>query len=132
LYRKYWLTIGQNRWRFGSPDGLVLGQHVRTVIRRHVKVRGTASPFDGNLLYWAQRLRHHPLLQRRLAVLLQRQQGRCAACALLFRDGDRLEIDHIVPRSEGGTVEITNLQVLHRHCHDQKQERRASDTHATA
>jgi RNA-directed DNA polymerase len=123
LYRRYWTTIGQNHWRFGSPAGLVLAQHVRTAIRRHVKVRGVASPFDGNLVYWVQRLRTHPLVQRRIAILLQRQQGRCPACALLFRDTDRLEIDHIVPRSQGGTTDATNLQVLHRHCHDQKQER---------
>jgi RNA-directed DNA polymerase len=89
-----------------------------------VKVRGVASPFNGNLVYWAQRLRHHPMLQRRLAVLLHRQQGRCPTCSLLFRDTDRLEIDHIVPQSQGGTNNLDNLQVLHRHCHDRKQERR--------
>ena len=98
LRRKYSLTIGQNHWRFGSPVGLVLAQHERTTIRRHVKGRGTASPFDGNLIYWGQRLRDHPLVRRRLALLLKRQDGRCPACSLLFRDTDRLEIDHIEPQ----------------------------------
>jgi RNA-directed DNA polymerase len=39
-----------------------LVHHADTPIRRHVKVRGSASPYDGNLVYWAQRLRNHPLL----------------------------------------------------------------------
>jgi RNA-directed DNA polymerase len=116
-------TIAQNHWRFGASDGLVLAQHVRTTTRRHVKVRGVASPFDGNLPYWSQRLRNHPMLQRRLAVLLHRQQGRCPACSLFFRDTDRLEVANIVPQAPGGTSDHVNLQVLYRHCHDQKQER---------
>src|SRR5579884_3697556 len=31
-----------------------------------------------------------------------------------------LEIDHIVPKSLGGTNTYGNCQVLHRHCHDQR------------
>jgi RNA-directed DNA polymerase len=31
-----------------------------------------------------------------------------------------LEIDHIIPKSLGGKNNDRNLQVLHRHCHDQK------------
>jgi 5-methylcytosine-specific restriction endonuclease McrA len=97
-----------------------LARHDATPIRYHVKVRGTASPFDGHLVYWSQRLQRHPLANGRLGQLLQLQQGKCLFCGLHLRDGDRLEIDHLVPTSLGGTDQIGNLQVLHRHCHDQK------------
>jgi len=43
-----------------------------------VKVRGTASPFNADLVYWFQRLRQHPLTVGRVAILLKRLQGRCA------------------------------------------------------
>ncbi|MFO7092648.1 HNH endonuclease, partial [Limnospira platensis] len=33
---------------------------------------------------------------------------------------DLIEIDHIVPRSQGGKDDYKNLQLLHRHCHDDK------------
>jgi len=39
---------------------------------------------------------------------------------LTFRDGDIFEIDHIIPRRLGGANGYTNLQLLHRHCHDTK------------
>jgi len=39
---------------------------------------------------------------------------------LFFKTGDLLEIDHILPKRLGGTDTYSNLQVLHRHCHDQK------------
>lgn len=44
----------------------------------------------------------------------------CRYCGLTFKDGDIWEIDHIVPKSLGGTNTYGNCQVLHRHCHDQR------------
>jgi len=118
--RRYWQTVGRAHWRFATPDGIRLTQHAGTVIRRHVKVQGTASPFDGNLVYWATRLQHHPVTNGTLGKLLARQHGRCGICRLTFRDDDDIEIDHILPQSLGGTDVLTNLMALHRHCHDQR------------
>ena len=107
---------------FSTPDGLRLVHHADMPIQRHVKVRGKASPYDGNLVYWAQRLRDHPLTSSRVALLLKRQEGRCARCGLLFTDSDRdcIEVDHMIPRSRGGAHDPTNMQALHGHCHDEK------------
>ncbi|GLV54750.1 hypothetical protein KDH_15970 [Dictyobacter sp. S3.2.2.5] len=63
---------------------------------------------------------HHPDLPANKAKLLKQQQGKCAKCGLYFKDGDLLEIDHIIPKSQGGKDEYKNMQLLHRHCHDQK------------
>ena len=30
------------------------------------------------------------------------------------------EVDHIIPKAEGGKDDYKNLQLLHRHCHHQK------------
>ena len=37
-----------------------------------------------------------------------------------------MEIDHIIPKSRGGKKEYKNLQLLHRHCHDDKTARDGS------
>jgi RNA-directed DNA polymerase len=124
VFRKYWHRNNKARGRleFSTPDGLRLVHHADMPIQRHVKVRGTASPYDGNLVYWAQRLRNHPLTSSRVALLLKRQEGRCARCGLLFTDRDRdcIEVDHVIPRSRGGAHDPTNMQALHGHCHDEK------------
>jgi RNA-directed DNA polymerase len=83
-------------------------------------VKGTASPFDGTLVYWTTRLQHHPLTNGTLGKLLARQQGRCGIGGLSFRDDECIEIDHILPQSLGGTDALTHLMALHRHCHDQR------------
>ncbi|MDH6107235.1 HNH endonuclease, partial [Anabaenopsis tanganyikae CS-531] len=49
-----------------------------------------------------------------------RQKGKCPECGHYFRDGDVMEVDHILPLSKGGKDEYKNLQLLHRHCHDKK------------
>lgn len=119
IVRKYW-EVELGRWRFTSPDGSALQSHTTVKIRRHVKVRGDASPYDGNLTYWAQRLSDHPLVNSRLATVLRWQKGRCGFCGLAFKPDDLIELDHLIPRVLGGRDVVTNLQALHRHCHDQK------------
>jgi len=120
---KYWRTIkGKTRTFATSDDSTmhILRRHTSTPIQRHIKVKGQASPFDGNLLYWAKRLKDHPLTKTTLGKLLQKQQGKCRWCELLFWEEDQIEIDHITPKSEGGGEELSNKFALHRHCHDQR------------
>jgi RNA-directed DNA polymerase len=94
--------------------------HELTRIQRFVKVKGTASPYDGNLVYWAKRLKDHPLMASEKARLLSMQNGQCPRCGLYFRDGDLLETDHAIPTALGGRDDISNKWVYHRHCHDEK------------
>jgi RNA-directed DNA polymerase len=123
---KYWAVDKGGGWTFATQEGHVLRKHNATPIVRHVKVRGKASPYDGNLIYWSQRLQDHPMLRSRVGSLLKAQGGKCAYCGLLLRDGDMLEVDHIIPHILGGDESMKNLQVMHRHCHDQKTARDGS------
>ena len=120
---KYWRTIGTNNWRFACNLGelnYVLPRHPETKIVRHVKVKGDASPYDGNINYWATRMGRHPEVKPSVARLLKKQKGNCNYCHLAFKPGDKIEIDHIVPRQAGGNKLKDNLQLLHKHCHDVK------------
>jgi len=127
IFQRYWHREDGKRWVFAVPvqseEGrglLKLRRHNQTVIQRHVKVGGSASPYDGNLVYWSQRLKHHPLMESTRAKLLQTQQGMCPRCGLYFRDDDVLEIDHILAVVLGGKDTLANKWVYHRHCHDEK------------
>lgn len=117
---KYWGIDEGKGWTFRSKGKANLKGHSSTAIKRHTKIRGTASPYDGNLIYWAQRLKTHPLTDSRTGYLLKQQEGRCVWCGLHFRDGDLLETDHFIPKRLGGDDRMINLQLLHRHCQDQK------------
>src|SRR6266849_2865332 len=114
---KYWKQV-DGRDTFCTPLGAKLRLHRDTMIQRHEKVRGTASPYDGNLLYWSQRLNAHPLMHARKAKLLQKQQGKCRWCELTFRDEEILEVDHI--DHDHSNDRLSNLMLLHLHCHDER------------
>jgi RNA-directed DNA polymerase len=65
-------------------------------------------------------LGRHSDVSARVSKLLQKQKGTCWECGLYFRDGDLMEVDHIIPLAIGGKDVFHDLQLLHRHCHDQK------------
>jgi RNA-directed DNA polymerase len=120
ISEKYWHPR-EGQWTFKTTDGIKLWRHSDTSIRRHTKVTGTRSPYDGDWVYWATRLGRHPEIPRTWATLLKRQGGRCSWCGLYFKHGeDMVERDHIIPTSRGGDGKTTNLQLLHGHCHDVK------------
>jgi RNA-directed DNA polymerase len=118
---KYWRIDDGQGWVFRPPNSKWrLCRHAKTPIRRHVKVQGLRSPYDGDWLYWSKRLGRHPEVSARVAKLLKTQQGKCQECGLYFKDGEKIEVDHIIPKSSGGNDAYYNLQLLHRHCHHQK------------
>ena len=127
---KYWQTIGEDNWvfatRYEGENPRRLLSHGATEIVRHVKVKGDASPYDGNLVYWSTRMGQHPEVTKTVATLLKKQKGKCAYCELHFTEESVLEVDHIIPKSKGGKDEYKNKQLLHRHCHDEKTARDGS------
>jgi len=126
IKNKYWQTVGGNNWVFATrqegKNPLRLINHAVTPIVRHVKVKGESSPYDGNLVYWSIRLGKNPELSNKVTKTLKQQKGKCTHCEVHFKTDDVWEIDHIIPKSQGGKDKYKNLQLLHRHCHDKKTE----------
>ena len=123
---KYWIKIGKNNWNFATrnkeanPLRLIPHTEYGSSSTRYVKVKGKASPFDGNLVYWSTRMGRSSDMPTQKASLLKRQRGVCPWCCLNFREGDLLEVDHKISKALGGKNEYKNLQLLHGHCHDEK------------
>jgi RNA-directed DNA polymerase len=122
IARKHWHPE-RGTWEFTAPDGLRLYRHNRKHIRPHTKVAGRRSIYDGDWAYWATRLGRHPALPVSVAILLKKQQGKCPWFGLYIRTEDVRENDHILPRIADGTDDLSNRQLLHGHCHDEKTRR---------
>lgn len=117
---KYWRTVGDRHWCFSTENGVELLTHTNTPIKRHIKVKGEASPYNGDWTYWSKRRGEYPETPTRVATLIKRQKGICPHCGLYFTCIDLVEVDHIEPTSLGGKDTYNNLQLLHKHCHDTK------------
>ena len=90
-----------------------------TKITRHIK--GKHHVFDGQTEYWKKRiLMNKNGKKTKKEVSLVKQKFTCNHCKEIFKYDSVIELDHIIPKSCGGDEQGTNLQVLHRHCHDIK------------
>lgn len=118
---------GKARLRFGYIDKFqkLKGIHyfAETPIIRHVKITGTRSIYDNDLIYWSNRGRAlgNRSLSRSMIRLLKAQNGQCSICKLKFIPGEIVEVDHIIPKKLGGKDFYNNLQLVHGHCHDTKE-----------
>jgi RNA-directed DNA polymerase len=101
-----------------DPHADCLRAHSAVATRRHNKVQGNRSPYDGDWVYWSTRQGRPPHVSAKLAKLLKAQHGRCRHCGLFFHHDDRIEVDHI--HGNHGDARSANLQALHGHCHDAK------------
>ena len=114
------LVFGQYINKNGKDEFISIPYHNSYAIKRHVKVAGLKSPYDGDAAYWSRRLTRYQGASARVSKLLTLQAGKCKYCGQRFGSEDVIEIDHIVPLSKGGKDVFNNLQLLHGHCHDQK------------
>jgi group II intron reverse transcriptase/maturase len=118
-YSDNWVLAGQTLIQGQKKDNF-LPKLAWVTSSQHAKIKGDASPYDGNHLYWAKRMEKYSGFSHRISKLIKQQYGRCAICHEPFTPMDVIEADHIVPRSKGGSDKYSNLQALHKHCHIQK------------
>lgn len=115
-----WIFWGQTKGKGNNVLETFLPRLSWVPSRSYVKIKGIASPYDGNHLYWAKRMEKYSGFSSSISKLIKRQYGQCAICKQYFTPVDVIEIDHIVPRTKGGSSRFKNLQALHKHCHIQK------------
>jgi RNA-directed DNA polymerase len=113
-YHRYWQRV-DGRIRFSDGHNYLF-QYEELKIRRHTKVIGSKSPFDGDWVYWAQRLQRDPLKPLRVVKLLKWQRGKCEDCGLPFTTEDVIEVHHL--NGNHSDNRYVNLSLLHGHCHD--------------
>jgi RNA-directed DNA polymerase len=112
-HQRNWRRI-QGRIIFSDSD-LALRPYADTKVRRHVKVRGDKSPFDGDWVYWATRLGREPTKPDYLTALLKQQRGKCYRCGLPLTTEDIIEVHH---KNRNRRINFRyNLALLHGHCH---------------
>jgi len=91
-------------------------------IRRHIKIRGEANPYDPKWYdYFTERAMK---LRKRNARSKQDhlwtdQNGICPVCQTRLDEGEEWHTHHLKPKSKGGKDNVNNLVLLHSVCHRQ-------------
>jgi 5-methylcytosine-specific restriction enzyme A len=58
-------------------------------------------------------------------AVMQRDQHLCQPCLMMGRPTPAREVDHIIPKSQGGTDDMDNLQCICTECHKDKTQQEA-------
>jgi len=115
-YKNNWILAGKSLTKYGKLHENFLIKMTWVGSAQYVKIKGKASPYDGNHLYWAKRAEKYSGFNHRVSKLIRIQNGCCVRCGVSFTPEDHIEVDHIISRSN----KYKNLQALHKHCHIQK------------
>ena len=83
---------------------------------KHVMVKGTKSPYDGDTTYWSER--NSKLYNGETSKALKKQNHKCASCGLKFIDEERVHLHHI--DGNHANWKKNNLEAIHESCHDYK------------
>jgi len=131
LKKKYFERQGLHNWRFfgescdkeGTPHKVWLLLASRTPIRRHVKVKGEANPYDpAYAAYFDTREGAHMAETfrgtRTLRFLWFLQRGLCPVCNMKITRITGWRLHHRVSRVKGGSTSADNRALLHPECHD--------------
>ena len=129
---RYFLNQENRNWVFASeitaPDGrrkrISLVSASDTKIQRHVKIRGGANPFDPKQeTYFEDRLgqtmKDNLGGKVKLLRLWWNQDKRCPICKEKIAKDSGWQVHHILPKSEGGKDNLSNLVMVHPNCHRQ-------------
>jgi RNA-directed DNA polymerase len=136
---KYFAQRGNRDWSFfgetcddeGQTNKVWLHYAKSTPIKRHVKVKGEANPYDPAYeTYFEEREGAHMLETfrgtRTLRCLWYEQRGLCTLCNTIITRITGWRLHYCISRVKGGSAGATNRVLLHPECHDRVHRQRLS------
>lgn len=133
IKEKYFKTTGNRNWVFAAdnmeklnPNGkpfvvsLFLASDIP--IKRHIKIKGEANPFDPKFeTYFEERstskMRDSLKGNKRYLSLWSNQGGICPICRQKITADMQWSLHHIARKVAGGNDNVSNLRLTHHHCH---------------
>jgi RNA-directed DNA polymerase len=81
---------------------------------KHINVKGTKSPYDGDVAYWSER--NSKLYDGTTSTVIRRQHHSCARCGYKLTSEEKVNLHHIDGKHDNW--KLNNLEALHESCHD--------------
>jgi RNA-directed DNA polymerase len=103
-------------WKLGNKIYKRFGVGLPSLIyssKGYLKIKGNKSPFDGDTVYWVNRMNKKYDGVRR--NLIKSQDTKCPKCNLRLRVTDEIHVHHV--NKDHSDNRRQNLQILHKACH---------------
>src|ERR1700693_1527530 len=124
-----WIFFGETCDEEGQPQKLRLLFASRIPIKRHVKVKSGANPYDPACETYFEKRDGDPMQEsfrgtRTLRFLWYEQRGFCPVCNIKITRTTGWRLHHCVPRVMGGSRSVENRVLLHPECHNRVHDQR--------
>ncbi len=119
-YTDKWIFKCKETHKNNQNKELILPKLTWTKSKKFKKIKGTATPFDGNDHYWLNRSQYYGGFTDTQRILLQKQKQKCPVCGTKIMPYTTVQIDHIKGKNIENSNNIKNLQLLHISCHIKK------------
>jgi RNA-directed DNA polymerase len=129
-YEKYYTRVGNRNYvlqgtlidRRGKPRTIRLMKASDVAIKRHVKIKAAANPYDPHWEAYfeerlAQQMRNNRYGYKKLLKLWFDQNGRCSQCSEKITRETGWHLHHRVWVINGGGESMGNLTLMHPTCH---------------
>lgn len=116
IARRYWKTIGNQKWRYAG-DSQILLQLAKTPIIRHPRLKLDKNPYlDRGYFVDRQYKMGIKFIRGKYKTVWKRQKGLCYGCGQPIGLEDEKRIIRIAP-SEGGDKQTgDSMRYMHRYC----------------
>jgi RNA-directed DNA polymerase len=123
-----WTRRKNDNWVFHAIDPITKKEvyldkysNCSWTLQAYNRIDSKKSPYDGDVPYWCQHSGYRlmgPSSPKR-EFLLKKQKGFCKICLIPFSPEELFlaEIDHIKPRSKGGSEKWSNQRLIQKSCH---------------
>ena len=81
---------------------------------KHINVKGTKSPYDGDIAYWSER--NSKLYDGETSIALKKQHHKCEHCGLKMLSEEKVHLHHV--DGNHSNWKKNNLTAIHKSCHD--------------
>lgn len=125
INNRNWVFYGTIKARKEEYQEITLFSCSKVPIRRHVKVRSKANPYDPDWESYFEERQGNKMLNsakgnKLLKTIWKRQFGKCPDCNLMITIETGWNLHRVIPGAKGGTYQSTNLILLHPVCHRQR------------
>lgn len=121
---KYFKPAKNRNWVFSNDSAtLHLFSASQIKIKRHIKIKQDANPFDPEWEHYFEKRERDKLLERwngknQALYIRQKQDNLCVLCGDKFSQQDKWEYHFKQPWTQGGSTQNYNLVMVHPSCHE--------------
>jgi RNA-directed DNA polymerase len=118
IMSKYIVELkGKHKWTWGESETNVLLNPAETTIWTLRPMKLGLNPYLKENWEYFERRKQMRSASKFRSIVYKNYDYKCPLCKQELLNGEPIELDHIIPKREGGIYSIKNIRPLHRECH---------------